>query len=84
MASERMTWDHPTDRDLIGAIADEIAPTQEQLRSVTARLTTLGYSCTVKAVTYWIHTLHHLGIPLISSFAQEPHSLPIIVLTPCL
>lgn len=52
MSSDRMNWDHAADRDLIGAIADEVAPTQEQLRAVTARLGAMGYTCTVKAVTY--------------------------------
>jgi len=51
-ADQRMTWDHVADKDLLGAICDELAPTQEQVRSVTARMHALGYTCTVKAISY--------------------------------
>ena len=47
-----MTWDHPADRDLLGMMAETLVPSQEQLRSVTTGLNQMGYTCTVKAVTY--------------------------------
>jgi hypothetical protein len=51
MATERTNWDDKAHRDLIGAIADEMCPSQEQLRGVVNRLHQLGYTCTLKAVT---------------------------------
>ena len=52
VADQRMTWDHVADKDLLGALADELAPTQEQVRGVTTRMHALGYTCTVKAISY--------------------------------
>ncbi|KAJ9165028.1 hypothetical protein NKR19_g809 [Coniochaeta hoffmannii] len=56
-ADQRMTWDHVADKDLLGAICDELAPTQEQVRSVTARMHALGYTCTVKAISQHLQKL---------------------------
>jgi hypothetical protein len=82
--ADRMNWDHPTDRDLIGAIADEIAPSQEQLRSVTTRLNALGYGCTVKAVTYYPFTFLVLLFLIFSVFftTRSETTFLFMVLTP--
>lgn len=50
--SERMTWDHHADHDLLTAMMQELQPSQEQLRGVMNRMHAFGYSCTVKAITY--------------------------------
>ncbi|KAL2263271.1 hypothetical protein VTK26DRAFT_7536 [Humicola hyalothermophila] len=55
--SERMTWDHRADHDLLTAIMQELQPTQEQLRGVMNRMHSFGYSCTVKAITQHLQKL---------------------------
>jgi hypothetical protein len=51
-ADQRMNWDHAADKDLLGIIDEEIHPTQDQLRVVMTRMHALGYTCTLKAITY--------------------------------
>ncbi|KAK3946302.1 hypothetical protein QBC46DRAFT_444446 [Diplogelasinospora grovesii] len=55
--SDRMTWDHHADHDLLTAITQELQPSQEQLRAVMARMHSYGYSCTVKAITQHLQKL---------------------------
>jgi hypothetical protein len=52
MADQRMTWDHAADKDLLGVLIDEVTPTQELLRNVLTRMNTMGYTCTLKAISY--------------------------------
>ncbi|KAK0705120.1 hypothetical protein B0H67DRAFT_649487 [Lasiosphaeris hirsuta] len=53
----RMTWDHKADHDLLTAMTQEFQPSQEQLRSVMARMHSFGYTCTVKAITQHLQKL---------------------------
>ncbi|KAK4043590.1 hypothetical protein C8A01DRAFT_32320 [Parachaetomium inaequale] len=55
--SERMTWDHHADHDLLTAMMQELQPTQDQLRGVMARMHGFGYTCTVKAITQHLQKL---------------------------
>jgi hypothetical protein len=50
--SERMTWDHHADHDLLTAMLQELQPSQDQLRGVMNRMHGFGYTCTLKAITY--------------------------------
>ncbi|KAK3371401.1 hypothetical protein B0T24DRAFT_680488 [Lasiosphaeria ovina] len=59
MAADRMNWGHHADHDLLTAITQELQPTQEQLRGVMARMHEMGYTCTVKAITYYFHFHFH-------------------------
>ena len=48
-----MNWDHEANVKLIVSISHALSPTQEQLRSVAARMKTdHGLNVTVKAITY--------------------------------
>jgi hypothetical protein len=51
--SERMTWDHHADHDLLTAMLQELQPSQDQLRGVMNRMHGFGYTCTLKAITYY-------------------------------
>lgn len=50
VAETRMTWNHNADKHLIGCVVDEIVPGEETYRKLAARMNTLGYGCTPKAV----------------------------------
>jgi hypothetical protein len=52
-----MNWDHKADHDLLTSMVQELQPSQEQLRGVMNRMHGLGYTCTVKAITYLLPTL---------------------------
>lgn len=74
--TERMTWDHRADHDLLTAIMQELQPSQEQLRGVMQRMHGFGYTCTLKAITYrFLPGLVSPGF-LFSPSAFSPDSLP--------
>jgi hypothetical protein len=52
-ASEaRMSWGHAEDKDLLAVMTEVLSPSQEQIRRMVDRMRELGYTPTVKAVTY--------------------------------
>ncbi|KAK4165039.1 hypothetical protein QBC43DRAFT_288252 [Cladorrhinum sp. PSN259] len=53
----RMTWDHSADHDLLSCLIKVLNPTQDNLRSVMEEMHTLGYTCTVKAITQHLQKL---------------------------
>jgi uncharacterized protein (UPF0297 family) len=50
--TERMTWDHTADHELLSAMVSVLQPSQDQLRSVVDIMHSRGYMCTLKAITY--------------------------------
>ncbi|KAL0470504.1 hypothetical protein QR685DRAFT_544174 [Neurospora intermedia] len=57
VAETRMTWNHNADKHLIGCVVDEIVPGEETYRKLAARMNTLGYGCTPKAVKQHLQKL---------------------------
>ncbi|EGO56775.1 hypothetical protein NEUTE1DRAFT_123234 [Neurospora tetrasperma FGSC 2508] len=57
VAETRMTWNHNADKHLIGCVVDEIVPGEETYRNLAARMNTLGYGCTPKAVKQHLQKL---------------------------
>lgn len=49
---ERTTWDLQADRDLLASMVSALSPSQDDLQVVRSRMHELGYTCTVKAITY--------------------------------
>ncbi|KAK5660845.1 hypothetical protein OQA88_12216 [Cercophora sp. LCS_1] len=50
--SERTSWDEKANHDLLMSLVTVMGPTQENLRQVMVKMHELGYSCTLKAITY--------------------------------
>ncbi|KAJ4412479.1 hypothetical protein N0V85_003693 [Neurospora sp. IMI 360204] len=57
VSETRMTWNHNADKHLIGCIVEEIVPGEETYRNLAARMHTLGFTCTPKAVKQHLQKL---------------------------
>ncbi|KAK4228425.1 hypothetical protein QBC38DRAFT_509014 [Podospora fimiseda] len=57
IANNRMSWDHAADHVLLSCLIKVLNPTQENLRSVMEEMHTLGYTCTIKAITQHLQKL---------------------------
>ncbi|KAK1761173.1 hypothetical protein QBC47DRAFT_356283 [Echria macrotheca] len=62
LSAAQMEWDHQADHDLLACITIEQPLTQEVIRSVQAKMTELGYLCSVKAITQHLQKLRRKEI----------------------
>jgi hypothetical protein len=59
--ADRMNWDASADQNLLICVIDVFNPSGDQLRAVQAKMTDMGYNCSVKAVSYCSpHSVSHL------------------------
>lgn len=68
----RHTWDADSNKDLLIAMYETLSPSGEQIRSIVEKTTTMGYTFTPKAVTYFYLFYFFFPcftLPLLLSFA---------------